>query len=81
MLQILNLQDTPKTGREEGQRGTQKELKNQSLRPRSETSRSLDAGGIPLRFNGAAPDTQDQVESYPQNNMRQKLIRIGPRPG
>jgi hypothetical protein len=52
-----------------------------NLRPRSEISRSLYAGGIPLRFNGAARDTQDQVESHPRNDMHWEGIIIGPEAG
>jgi hypothetical protein len=44
-----------------------------------EILRTLDAGGIPLRFNGTARDMQEQFESHPQNNMRRERIRIGQR--
>jgi hypothetical protein len=44
-----------------------------------EILRTLDAGGIPLRFNGTARDPQDQLKSQPQNNMRRERIRIGQR--
>jgi hypothetical protein len=44
-----------------------------------EILRTLDAGGIPLRFNGTARDTQDQLKSHPQNNICRERIRIGQR--
>jgi hypothetical protein len=44
-----------------------------------EILRTLDAGGIPLRFNSTARDMQEQFESHPQNNMRRERIRIGQR--